>query len=184
MDAPTAYQAAKLGMWLFLATEVLLFGGLFTGFAIYHYLYFEEFHHASKHLNRILGTVNTAVLLISSFFAAIAVDAAQAGNNKKVVRNLAITIICGFGFLIIKAIEYTSKADHGFFPGTAGHEFGAFNSPEFAHAFKMYFGLYYCMTGLHALHVVIGMGILAWVLWLGKKNRFSERYYTPVEVGA
>jgi cytochrome c oxidase subunit 3 len=179
MDVPTAYQAAKLGMWLFLATEVLLFGGLFTSFALYHWAYFEEFHHASKHLNVWFGTVNTAVLLTSSLTAALAVDAAQRNNNRACSRNLLITIAFGFVFLIIKGIEYTDKYHHGYFPGTA-----IFNSPEFTREYKMYFGLYYVMTGLHALHVIIGMALLFWVYLKARKNRFSERYYVPVEIGA
>lgn len=179
MDTPTAYQAAKLGMWLFLATEILLFGGLFTAFALYHWAYFEEFHHASKELNWRYGAINTAVLLFSSFTAALAVDAAQRGDNKRCARNLIITILCGAVFMVIKGIEYSGKYSHGLFPGT-----DYWNSPEFTQHYKMYFGLYYCMTGLHALHVIIGMSLLFWVYRHAAKNRFSERYYVPVEIGA
>lgn len=179
MDVPTAYQAAKFGMWLFLATEVLLFGGLFTAFALYHWKYFEEFHHASTHLNVWFGAVNTAVLLSSSLTAALAVDAAQRNKSQRCASYLIVTILCGFVFLGIKAIEYHEKYSHGLFPGTA-----FFNSPEFTQEYKMYFGLYYTMTGLHALHVILGMGLLFWVYTLARKNRFSGRYYTPVEVGA
>lgn len=176
MDSTTAYQAAKFGMWLFLATEVLLFSVLFASFAIFRWEYLQEFHHASRdHLDWKLGALNTAVLLFSSFTAALAVDAAQHGDNKRVSKNLIVTIICGFIFLIIKSIEYTSKYHHGLFPGGA-----EFAKPEY----KMFFGLYFTMTGLHALHVVIGMGLLTWVLRKSLKNRFSGKYYTPVEVGA
>ena len=179
MDAPTAYQAAKLGMWLFLATEILLFGGLFAAFAVFRWYYLAEFHAASHHLDWRLGMTNTIVLIFSSFTAALAVDAAQHGNNKKVTACLATTVICGFIFLIIKYIEYSHKFHDGLFPGTA-----FFNSPEFNVEYKTFFGLYYCMTGLHGLHVIFGMGILTWVLTKSTKNRFSSRYYTPVEVGA
>jgi cytochrome c oxidase subunit III len=178
MDPPTAYAAAKLGMWLFLATEILLFGGLFAAFAMYRWMYIEQFHHAADHLNWKLGATNTAVLLISSYFAAIAVDAAQHGNNKKVSSCLMVTIGCGAIFLVIKYFEYKAKYDHGLFPS-----FGGPNGIEFD-KYKAYFGLYYCMTGLHGLHVVIGMAILAWVLKKSMRNRFSPDYYTPVEVGA
>lgn len=183
MDVPTAYDAAKLGMWLFLATEILLFGGLFAAYALFHWAYPTEFHHASKELNWKIGAFNTCVLLISSFYAALSVDAAQHNNNKKVVRYLLITLGCGLIFLVVKYFEWTGKASHGLFPGTSG-EHGAFNSPEFNHSYRMFFGLYYCMTGLHALHVIIGMAILAWAANLARKGRFSKRYYTPVEVGA
>jgi cytochrome c oxidase subunit 3 len=244
MDAPTAYNSAKLGMWLFLATEVLLFGGLFAGFAIYRWMYLEEFHTASLQLNWKMGAINTAVLIFSSFTAAMAVDAAQHGDNARVKKNLGITILCGFGFLIVKYLEYSAKASHGLFPGNmnavvafgaflvAGaaltalafrafhyHQFKTFygylaaivvafilflvvgpalpapspgevhagmswGEEGFLNAYKMYFGLYYCMTGLHALHVILGMGICFWVYLLANDNRFSADYYTPVEVGA
>lgn len=186
MDSTTAYHAAKLGMWLFLATEILLFGVLFTSFAIFRYEYLGQFHEGSLQLDWKLGSVNTLVLIFSSFTAALAVDAAQHGNNKKVVRNLLISVVCGFIFLCIKYIEYSHKFELGIFPGltcTPEMEY-CWNSPEFTRSFKMYFGLYYAMTGLHALHVIFGMGLLTWVLLKARKNRFSERYYTPVEVGA
>lgn len=184
MDVSTAYQAAKLGMWLFLATEILLFGGLFAAFAIFRWYYLDEFHYASTHLNRLMGATNTVVLLFSSFTAALAVDAAQHGNNRKVRTCLIITILCGVAFLVIKYFEYSSKYHHGLFPGSISPEGVAFNSPEFINAYKCFYGLYYCMTGLHGLHVIFGMGLLAWVLNLARKDRFSADYYTPVEVGA
>lgn len=183
MTPATAYHAAKLGMWLFLATEVLLFGGLFASYAIYHYLYLEEFHHASLELDWRLGALNTVVLLFSSFTVAMAVDAAQKGDNKRVTKNILVTLGCAVIFLIIKAIEYSGKYAHGLFPGAPAGEYGAWGSPEFGEAFRSYFGLYYCMTGLHAIHVLIGAGILIWVLRKSLKNRFSPTYYTPVEVG-
>jgi len=179
MDAPTAYQAAKLGMWLFLATEILLFGGLFAAFAIFRWMYLDQFMHASEHLNWKVGSFNTLVLLFSSFTAALAVDAAQHGDNKRVTKNLIITIACGAIFLVIKYFEWSEKYHHGLFPSRP-----EFNSPEFNTSYRCFFGLYYCMTGLHALHVIFGMGILTWVLSKSRKNRFGTHYYTPVEVGA
>ncbi len=254
MDAPTAYHAAKLGMWLFLATEVLLFGGLFTAFALYRYVYFAEFQAASVNLDWRMGALNTAFLIFSSFTAALAMDAAQHGDNAKVRRNILITLACGVVFLVVKYFEYKGKVAYGLFPyGVKGFEnflfvgalclaigasgvvifthnaklkiptilasialvvafyflkgsiatisfdlanlfpFGhahhpetkmVFNSPEFNTAYKSYFGLYYCMTGLHALHVILGMGILFWVYLKALNNRFSANYYTPVELGA
>lgn len=179
MDTPTAYAAAKLGMWLFLATEVLLFGGLFAAFVIFRHLHLEQFHAASAMLDWKLGAVNTLVLLFSSYTAALAVDAAKLGNNKKTFNYIAITILCGFIFLGIKAIEYGGKIEHGMFPGMSG-----WFTPEMMSRYSIFFGLYYCMTVLHALHVIIGMGLLAWVGMLAKNNRFSGRYFTPVEIGA
>ncbi|MCB0338069.1 MAG: cytochrome c oxidase subunit 3 family protein [Bdellovibrionales bacterium] len=185
MDPVTAYQSAKLGMWLFLATEILLFGGLFAAFALFRWKYLAEFHHASLELNRVLGAVNTVVLIVSSFSAALAVDSAQKGRNKKVCTYIYITLACALAFLVIKGFEYSAKIHHGLFPGTVNHETGvAFNDPVFNEAYRCFFGLYYCMTGLHALHVIFGMGILIWALLKAKKNRFSATYYTPMEMGA
>jgi len=183
MDPVTAYHAAKLGMWLFLATEILLFGGMFAAYALYHWMYFEEFHNASRQLNPIIGGFNTVVLLFSSFTAALAVDAAQHGRNDKVVKNLLITIVCALIFLVVKYFEWSAKAEHGLFPGTS-HDGIAFNSPEFITMYASFFGLYYCLTGLHGIHVVAGMCLLIWVMQKARKNRFSQDYYTPVEIGA
>lgn len=179
MDSVTAYHSAKLGMWLFLATEVLLFGGLFAAFAFFRWKYLDVFHHASQQLSVPAGAFNTCVLLVSSFFAAIAVDAAQHGDNKKVVRNISVTLVCAVVFLVVKYFEYTGKYHHGIFPGTE-----YWGSNDFKQHYSAFFFLYYCMTGLHALHVVIGMGILIWVMKLARKGRFGKDYYTPVEVGA
>ncbi len=176
MDSATAYGAAKLGMWLFLATEILLFSVMFCSFAIMRYYHLAEFADASEHLNWKLGCLNTAVLLISSWTAAVAVTKAQQGDNRAVARNFGFSIFCGFVFLVIKTIEYTSKAQHGMFPVAPwNHEF---------YAYKNFLGIYYCMTGLHALHVIIGMIVMWWVVSKARHNRFSARYYTPVELGA
>ncbi|MBL7661863.1 cytochrome c oxidase subunit 3 family protein [bacterium] len=164
-EPETAYHASKFGMWLFLATEVLLFGGLFCAFAVFRWVYFDQFHAASTMLDWRLGALNTAVLLFSSYTMVLGVDAAQHGNNKKVVSCLNITVICALIFLVVKYFEYSAKIEHGLFP------------PK-----EIFFGLYFCMTGLHGLHVIAGMGLLLWVRSLAKKNLFSETYYTPVEV--
>jgi len=175
MDPPTAYGAAKLGMWLFLGTEILLFAVLFCSFSIMRWFHLEEFHEASHHLNLWAGAGNTAVLLFSSFTAAAAVTAAQSGNNKGVVRYFGISILCGGIFLVVKFFEYRAKFEHGMFPFWHRDNF---------YEFKNFLGLYYCMTSLHALHVVIGMAIMGWVVNKARRNRFSARYYTPVELGA
>lgn len=196
MDPTTAYHAVKLGMWLFLATEILLFGGLFCAFALYRWMYLDQFHEASHHLNKWMGATNTLVLLFSSFTAAAAVTFAQKADNKRASLCLLITIACGFGFLLIKYFEYSSKYHHtmhdgiGLFPFGFGGEKGLihinefWNSPSTNSAYRSFFGLYYCMTGLHALHVIIGMAILFWVWTKSSRNRFSADYYTPVEMGA
>ncbi len=173
MDSTTAYQAAKFGMWLFLGTEILLFAVLFSSFFLYRWLFLHDYHAGSHHLNWKLGALNTMVLLISSFTAARAVDAAQGGDNKKVVKLFGFTILCGAIFLVVKFIEYKSKYDTGLWPGGANY-----------HEYRNVLGFYFCMTGLHGLHVIIGMGLLVWGLLKARKDRFSARYYTPVEMGA
>ncbi len=179
MDSHTAYDAARLGMWLFLATEILLFGGLFAAYLFYHWMYFAEFHHASKSLNWQLGGLNTIVLLFSSYLAVMAVDSVKLGKSEKAYKYLMATIGCGFIFLIIKAFEYHAKYSHGLFPGM-----DTFNSEAHQVEYKMFFGLYFCMTALHAFHVILGMGLLLWAALKVRAGHFSSKYYTPVEVGA
>lgn len=179
MDSHTAYDAARLGMWLFLATEILLFGGLFAAYLFYHWMYFAEFHHASRTLNWMLGGLNTLVLLFSSYLAVMAVDSVKLGKNDKAFKFLIGTIGCGFIFLLIKAYEYHAKYEHGLFPGLS-----TFNSEEHQQEYKMFFGLYFCMTALHAFHVILGMCLLFWAAMKVRAGRFSTKYYTPVEIGA
>lgn len=173
MDAVTAYNAAKLGLWLFLATEILLFAVLFTSFALMRWTHLAEFHAGSHHLNKWAGAFNTVVLIVSSFTAAMALDSAQRGNNKGVTRNFAISFICGCIFLVVKFFEYREKYHHGFFPGGANF-----------YEFKNFLGIYFVMTGLHGLHVIIGMGLMTWSVSKSLKNRYGPTYYTPVEVTA
>ena len=179
MDSKTAYESAKFGMWLFLATELLLFGVLFAAFFLYRWKYLPNFEHAALQLNWKFGSFNTVVLLFSSYTAAMAVYYAQHNDNPKVCRNILITIGCGVIFLVVKAIEYYAKYKHGYFIGTEN-----FNNPDMIQKYKVYFGLYFCMTMLHALHVVIGMGLLYWGYTKAKVNRFSSEYFTPIEIGA
>jgi cytochrome c oxidase subunit III len=171
VDPQTAYEAAKLGMWLFLATEILLFAVMFTSFALFRWKYLDIFHKGSHHLDWRMGAFNTVVLLISSYTAALAVDSAQKGDKSRLIRNLLITIGCGCIFLVVKSFEYAHKFHDGLFPG--GEHFNEY---------KMFFGLYFSMTGIHGLHVIIGMGILVWVLVLTLQGKFSKDYYTPVEM--
>lgn len=173
MDSTTAYGAAKLGMWLFLGTEVLLFAAMFCCFAVMRYYHLEEFHAGSHHLNKWLGALNTVVLLISSYTAAMAVTCAQKGDNRGVVKNFGFSIVCGGIFMVVKTFEYSHKYHDGMF--LFGQNF---------HEYKNFLGLYFCMTALHGFHVLVGMCLLGWVVSKAMKNRFSERYFTPVELGA
>lgn len=170
--------AARFGMWLFLSTEVLLFAGLFVAYAVYRYLYPVSFAAASRHLDLTMGTINTVVLITSSLTVALAIHYVRNGKNKIAIGMLVFTLLCAVGFLVIKYFEYSHKFHEGTLPG----RFYTYEGLKTAGA-PMYFAIYFLSTGLHALHVVIGMCVLAWVLYWTIKGRFSRHYYTPVELG-
>lgn len=177
-DAEQQQLAATLGMWAFLATEVLFFGGMFAGYGVYRAWYPQTWADASRHLDLLLGTVNTAVLLTSSLTVALAVHAAQTGSRKGVVRNLSLTILFGAAFLGVKAYEYWHKWHEHHVPGATfeWHEASPSGPAE------LFFSFYFVMTGFHALHMVIGLGILAWLIVQARRDRFDAEYYTPVEM--
>lgn len=260
------FEAGKLGMWLFLATEVLLFGGLFCAYFIYRANYPELYEYGHHALDKVWGAINTVVLLVSSLTMALAVRASQVGNRKQLQAMLAITFLCGCGFMGIKAVEYKAKIDHGYLPGklfnyakTIEHEHeghghdgdhhddhhgdgvahaeGVFGAPavsvvapleqtaqaqpaappsglsasasrvagdhaEHGHEdgdhgghdgylpvdgrppnIHIFFSIYFMMTGLHGIHVLIGMAVIAWLLVVCRDGRFGPSYFTPVEIG-
>lgn len=170
------FSAAKLGVWLFLATEVLMFGGLFVGYLIFHAKFPEMFAEGATFLDWKLGAFNTIVLLISSFTMAISIHYAQVGKNDKAFWCMAMTLICGFIFLCVKYVEYTHKFEHGLYPGQ-------FFTYEHAHHanLAMYFSFYFVMTGVHGSHVIIGMCLIAWSMFRLKRGDFSPTYYTFIE---
>lgn len=174
-------HAARLGMWLFLATEILLFAGLFVCYANYRFVFPDGFAAASRHLNLTLGTVNTLVLITSSFTAAMAVHYAKEAKNRMVVVMFILTILMALGFLVIKYFEYSHKIHAGQLPGPY------FTDPEPSlqvAGVPMYFTIYFLSTGLHGFHVIIGMIVLAWVGFKANRNEFSARNYTAVELGS
>lgn len=180
-------DAASLGMWVFLATEVMFFGGLFCAYLIYRLMFFGDFAAASKTLAVGLGATNTAVLICSSLTVVLAVWAAHTGRRMLLVANLAITLVLGLTFLGIKGIEYKEKFERHHVPGATfdfrervpGHP-GQNANPEHA---QIFFALYFVMTGLHALHMIVGIGVFIWLLIAAWKGRFTPDYYTPVEMG-
>lgn len=172
-------ESGKLGMWLFLATEILLFGGLFVAYTIYHYLHPELFKEAHKFLDVPLGALNTIVLLFSSLTVVLAIHAAQQNKKTYVVINLSLTIACAVAFLVVKYFEYSHKFHAGLLPG-AYFSNGVLSNPDQTHIF---FGIYFLMTGLHGFHVVVGIGILVWLLLRTIKGDFSSQYYMPLELG-
>jgi cytochrome c oxidase subunit 3 len=176
-DAEQQHEASWIGMWIFLATEVMFFGGLFTGYTVYRSAYAQAFADASNHLNVWLGTINTAVLIGSSFTMALAVRNAQLGDRRLIVRLLLLTIILGCVFLGTKFFEYYQKFGEHLVPGSSF----IYESP-LARPAEIFFSFYFAMTGMHALHMIIGIGLLTALVFRASRGRFSPAYYTPVEL--
>jgi cytochrome c oxidase subunit III len=171
-------EASTLGMWVFLVTEIMFFGGLFMAYLVYRHASPAGFQEASHHLNIYWGTANTAILIISSLTMALAVRSAQTSQPRGTqVLFLGLTILLGLAFLGIKAIEYTDKFKDHIVPGPYFQWEGTH-----AKAAEQFYSLYFAMTGLHALHMVIGVGIMSVILILAWWNTFDDEYYTPVEV--
>jgi cytochrome c oxidase subunit 3 len=170
-------HTAEIGMWIFLATEVMFFGGLFLGYTVYRILYPQAWAAGSNLMEFTLGTVNTAVLLCSSFTMALAVYSSAKGLRKSLLLFLFLTMLLGGVFLGIKAVEYY----HHYLDHTVpGMQFSV-NVPDPARV-ELFFFFYFAMTGLHAAHMIVGEGLLAVLLWRAYMGRFSPEYYTPVEI--
>ncbi len=176
-NAEQQLEASKLGLWLFLVTEILLFGGLFVAYIMFRALYPEMFAEAHHHLNKVMGAVNTVVLICSSFTMTMAEHFVRANDRKKAVRLLCLTVFGGAVFMAIKYFEYKAKFSYHLFPD-AGFDFAAFQA---ANA-NLFFSLYFLMTGLHGIHVMVGMGLITWMIVRTRRNEFSSEYYTPVEL--
>ena len=156
---------ARLGIWAFLATELLLFGGLFTAYLVFRLEYPELFHREHLRLSRVLGTLNTVLLLTSSLTMATGIAAIRHGRQRTLQIALALTLALAAGFLGIKYVEWSEDFSHGLFPSS-----------------NLFFGLYFVMTGLHGLHVILGMAVMVWLLLRARRGDFSAEYNTPVEV--
>ncbi|RPI26751.1 MAG: cytochrome c oxidase subunit 3 family protein [Acidobacteria bacterium] len=175
-DLTQQKEATTLGMWTFLVTEILFFGGLFAGYAQYRTLYPQAFAAASHHLDIVLGTINTAVLIASSLTMVMGVRAAQLGRRKQIVIFLLLTIVLGLVFLGIKAVEYTHKYHEGLIPGPGF----ALQGEERMQV--RFFAFYFLMTGMHALHMVVGVVIVGMIAFFAWRGRYSPEYYGPVDV--
>lgn len=221
-------EAATLGMWTFLVTEIMLFGGIFMAYIVYRWAFAEVWEQAAPTLNTPLATVNTVVLLVSSLTVALGVNAAEEGRKGRLVAMLLVTIVLGFTFLFIKGYEYAEKFSHcngypspmawvtgsgqhaveeclvpgrGFLFPAEGHSAGeaaptegAVNNAASGEAqgvpiggrkdpHQLFYLLYFCATGLHAIHMIIGITIMSVITFLALRNRFSPAYFTPVEIG-
>ena len=171
-------EASTLGMWTFLVTEIMFFGGLFMAYLVYRHQSPTGFQEASHHLNIYWGAANTAILIVSSLTMAFAVRAAQTSQKRETqVFWLLATMALGAAFLGIKAIEYTEKFRDHIVPGPYFQWEGLYPKPA-----EQFYSLYFAMTGLHALHMVIGIGIMLVMLWQASRGRFSSEYYVPIEV--
>ncbi len=176
-DMEQQLEASTLGMWAFLITEVLFFGGLFAGYLIYRTKFPEAFDLGSHELDIKLGAINTAVLIGSSLTMVLAVYFAQLGQRLKIVIFLFATLVLGGTFLGIKAVEYSHKIHDGLLPGPGF----ALDSP-IADQVRIFFSFYFSMTGLHAFHMIIGAGLLSWLIYNAWKGKYDSSYNTPVEL--
>jgi cytochrome c oxidase subunit 3 len=171
--------SSKMGMWLFLGNELLFFAGLFMAYIFLRWSYPDMWLNMSHHLDVTLGTINTVALLTSSLTMVLAVRAAKLGDNKQVVRWLAVTIFLALAFCVIKAFEYKAKFEHGLLP--ANFWDGGVAIQQGQAGPWLFFGLYFGMTGLHALHVIIGIGVLAWILVRAMNEEFDSEHYSAVD---
>ena len=206
-DEEQQRNAASLGMWWFLGTEIMFFGGMFCAYLIYRLKYFPEFAAASRSLNLKIGTFNTVVLLCSSLTVAMAVRAAQMGKRKLQVRMLLLTLVFGLAFLGIKTKEWGDKYREHHIPTfdfsakdlmrDNQHLFGLDkmqgNDPvtqaarqkreaEIQQHTQIFFALYFALTGMHAIHMIVGVGIFIVITWMAYKGRFTPEYHTPLEI--
>ena len=165
---------SRIGMWLFLLTEILLFGGLFMLYAVFRSKHAGEFHKAAEDLNRIAGTANTVVLLTSSLAMALSIAAIRIGKKHVSVLFQMLTVLLGCIFLAVKYFEWSAKIGHGIYP----------NSPallKLANGEVLFYGLYFVMTGLHGLHVVIGLGVLCFMLYSTIKEKINSNDFVRLE---
>lgn len=185
-------EAGSFGMWLFLLTEIMFFGGLFFAYLLYRNWYYDAFFTASNQLSIPLGTANTAILITSGFFMALAVWAAEVRKKDMLVWTLILTTVFGVAFLGIKYVEYHEKWEKHHIPG-AHFDISEFVNPaahgiqekplppDMAQRTQVFFFLYFAMTGMHALHMIIGVGLLFWLIWRARRGDFSAGYVAPIE---
>jgi cytochrome c oxidase subunit 3 len=164
-------------MWLFLATEIIFFGGMFTGYAVYRWSYPQAFAHASRELELMWGATNTLVLICSSLTMAMAVHAAETGRRKHLLSFLLATMALGLIFLGIKGIEYTHKFEHHLVPGSSFVFAAAYQRTA-----QIFFSFYFAMTGMHALHMLIGVGLLTALVIRAWRDEFTPGHHAAVEI--
>jgi cytochrome c oxidase subunit 3 len=176
-DLGVQKTASSLGMWLFIAQEMMFFGGMFLAYTVYRNLYPEAWAEASHHLNWQLGGINTAVLILSSLTMALAVRCSALGRSRQTVLFLVATVVLGTIFLGVKVVEYADKFEHHLVPGAHF----VFPGPN-ARPAEIFYSLYFAMTGLHAVHMIIGIPILLYLAWRAHRGGYGPAYHTPVEM--
>ena len=181
-DPVQQYQASTLGMWLFLVTEIMFFGGLFLGYAIYRWQYPDAFAQSSHHLDVLLGGINTVILISSSLTMVLAVHAGHIGKKAGQIFYLVATLVLGAVFLGIKSIEYAHKFHEHLVPGPSFAPEWAGHSGHVPAGAQLFFSFYFMMTGMHAFHMIIGAGLLTWLIILAAKGKFTSAYSTPIEM--
>ena len=177
-DIGQQLESSTLGMWLFLATEIMFFGGMFCGYTVYRNAYPDAFASTSNYMNVTIGAINTAVLICSSLTMALAVRAAQLGQKKALIWLLILTLTLGCVFLGLKGVEYHEKWLDHHIPGPRFH----YEDARYAQQAQILFYLYFAMTGLHAVHMIVGAGLLITLIFMAARNRFSAAWYTPVDM--
>lgn len=174
-NAHLEFSASKLGMWLFLAQEILFFSALFVAYAVYRWLHPEMFIDAHHHLSWKMGALNTVVLIVSSFTMVMSVRSAQLSQKKATFNYLALTLFFATMFMVVKGFEYAEKISHGYLPSVW------FSGEGLHETMHIFFGIYFVMTGLHGLHVVVGMGLIVWLMIKTKQGYYNSEYFTPLE---
>jgi cytochrome c oxidase subunit III len=177
-DSAQQLESSTLGMWVFLLTEIMFFGGMFGAYTVYRNLYPDAFASTSHFMNVTIGAINTGVLICSSFTMVLAVRASQLGQKKALILFLVLTLILGCVFLGLKYVEYHEKWVDHHVPGPGFH----YAETQYFHQAQILFFLYFAMTGMHAIHMIVGAGLLTTLIVMASRNRFSSEWYTPVEM--
>lgn len=177
-DSAQQLEASTLGMWIFLVTELMFFGGMFAAYTIYRNLYPDAFASTSQHMDVTIGAINTAILIGSSFTMVMAVRSAQLGWKRALIIFLILTLILGAAFLSLKYVEYHEKWIGHHVPGP----YFQYEDARYFHQAQILFFLYFAMTGMHAVHMIVGAGMLGVLVVMAARNRFSAEWFTPVEM--
>lgn len=184
-DLGQQHASERLGMWMFLATEILFFGGLFAAYTIYRMLYPHEFELASSHMDRTIATVNTAFLITSSLTMTLAIRSAKLGDRGGLIRNLILTVALGTAFMVMKGFEYSHEFHEGLVPGKlfdAKFKNEAVEKGLDPGKVQLFLCFYFVMTGIHGIHIIVGLGLILWLVYEAATGGIPPENYSTVEV--